>query len=66
MERTLSSEERIRRAEEIYQRRKIQNGVKVSTRSVNRNEKLEYKLFKKLGIQIVICLLIYMIFYEFL
>ena len=63
MERTLSSEERIRRAEEIYQRRKMQSGVRFSTSNVNSKKKPEYQLFKKLVLQITICLLIYFIFY---
>ena len=63
MERTLSSEERIRRAEEIYQRRKMQGGVRVSTSNVNSKKQPEYQLFKKLALQIAICLLIYFIFY---
>lgn len=63
MEKTLSSEERIRRAEEIYQKRRMQGGVRVSTKNVNSKKQLEYGLFKKLFLQIVICLLIYFIFY---
>lgn len=67
LERVLSSEERIRRAEEIYQRRKTQSdrGIRVSTSSVNTNinTKMKYKLFKKLILQIFICLLIYLTFY---
>ena len=65
MERDLSAEERIRKAEEIYQRRKMQNnsGIRVSTSHVNTNNKKEYMLFKKLILQIAICLLIYFIFY---
>ena len=39
MERTMSMEERIRRAEEIYNRRKSASGVRVSTGNVNKNEK---------------------------
>ena len=54
-------EERIRRAEEIYARRNRTNGVRVSTNSVNTRK--EYKLFKKMIIKIVICLLIYLAFY---
>ena len=62
MERILSDEEKIRRAIEISQRRN--NNYKVSTTArVSVNEKKDYKLFKKMIIQIVICLLIYIIFY---
>lgn len=63
MERTISAEERIRRAEEIYQRRRVQSGVRVSTNTVNVKKNVEYRMFKKLILQIVICLLIYFIFY---
>lgn len=63
LERVISSEERIRRAEEIYQRRKMQGGVRVSTNNVNTKTKPEYRMFKKLILQIAICLLIYFIFY---
>lgn len=63
MERALSAEERIRRAEEIYQRRKMQSGVRVPTSTVNKQKNVEYRMFKKLILQIVICLLIYFIFY---
>ena len=63
MERTISSEERIRRAEEIYQRRRGQSDVRVPTRNVNTKKNTEYRMFKKLILQILICLLIYFIFY---
>ena len=63
MERALSAEERIKRAEEIYQRRRTENGVRVPTSNVNVKKNVEYRLFKKLILQIVICLLIYFIFY---
>lgn len=60
----MSSEERIRRAEEIYQRRKINQGsVRVSTSHVNSKSKVEYSLFKKMILQILICLVVYFIFY---
>ena len=63
MERTVSQEERIRRAEEIYNRRKIANGIRVSSSSVNRVEKKQVSLFKKMIMQLVICSVIYIIFY---
>lgn len=63
MERTVSAEERIRRAEEIYQRRRMQSDVRVPTSNVNTKKNAEYRMFKKLILQIVICLLIYFIFY---
>lgn len=62
MERTLSAEEKIRRAEEIYERRRGgYNTHNVATVSVS--EKKNYSLFKKMILQILICLLIYFIFY---
>ena len=54
-------EDRIKRAEEIYARRKQLNGVRVSTNSAN--NKREYSLLKKIFLQIIICLLIYSCFY---
>lgn len=64
MEKTISQEERMRRAEEIYQRRKMSNGngVRVSSSSVNKN-KTKISLFKKMGLQLAICSVIYIIFY---
>lgn len=61
----MSSEERIRRAEEIYNRRKERyNGnIRVSSSSVNVNSRPEYAIFKKVILQVLICLLIYLIFY---
>lgn len=62
MERTLSAEEKIRRAEEIYERRRSgYNMHNVAT--VNVSKKKNYSLFKKMILQIAICLLIYFIFY---
>jgi len=63
MERVISPEERIRRAEEIYNRRKMQTGVRVPTSRVNTSVKDKYKLYKKLILQIAICFVIYFIFY---
>lgn len=63
MERALSAEERIKRAEEIYQRRRMQTGIRVPTNTVNKQKNIEYRMFKKLFLQIAICLLIYFIFY---
>lgn len=62
MERTISDEEKIRRAIEISQRRN-QNYYSRETTRVNVNNKKNYKLFKKMILQIIICLLIYFIFY---
>ena len=63
MERTMSQEDRIRRAEEIYQRRRVANGIRVSSNTVNRAEKKKLSLFKKMFLQLAICAVIYIIFY---
>ena len=63
MEKVISSEERIRRAEEIYNRRRMQSGVRVSTSRVNTTTDKKYQLYKKLIIQLIIYFLIYFVFY---
>ena len=62
MERTLSVDEKIRRAEEIYQRKKNQNERK-SYATVNVRQKPEHKTIKKMLLQIAICFVIYLIYY---
>lgn len=60
----MSIEERIRRAEEIAYKRKMQNiGVRVTSVREQKNEKTDFRLFKKITIQIICCLSIYCIFY---
>ena len=62
MERTLSPEEKIRRAEEIYLRRRSgYTGRNIAT--VNVSSEKNYGLLKKMILQIAICLVIYFIFY---
>lgn len=61
MERVMTVEEKIRRAEEIYQRRK--QGEVRPVAKVTVNNKKDIKLLKKMMIQIVICMIIYLIFY---
>ena len=61
MERVMTVEEKIRRAEEIYQRRK--QGEVRPVAKVTVNNKKDIKLLKKMMIQIVICIIIYLIFY---
>lgn len=61
MERTISVEEKIRKAEEIYERRKRGTSRPVAT--VNVSDKKDIKLLKKMIIQILICITIYLIFY---
>ena len=68
MERTFSPEERIRRAEEIYLRRRNTRPKYRSIRETTNirqepQKKKNFKLFKKMALQIIICLLLYCIFY---
>ena len=64
MEKTISPEERIRRAEEIYyRRRENSNSVRMSSSQVKEgNETRRISLYKKMIIQILICILIYLVF----
>ena len=57
----MSVEEKIRRAEEIYQRRKQGEVRQVAKVSVN--DKKDIKLLKKMIIQILICIVIYLCVY---
>ena len=59
MEKIMSPEERIKRAEEIYYRRKNQTGVRVSTASVNIGKRNKVSLGKRMMIQLLICSCIY-------
>lgn len=66
LERVLTEEEKIKKAEEIYQRRRgteytYGRDYKVATVSVNKPK--NFFLFKKMLLQIAICLVIYFIFY---
>lgn len=63
MERTMSVEEKIRRAEEIYTRRQEGTQRKTATVTVNNENKKDIKLLKKMIIQIVVSLLIYFAIY---
>ena len=62
MEKTMSVEDKIRRAEEIYYRRKNQQIPERETIK-KANPKKNIKLFKKMFKQIIICLLIYSVSY---
>ena len=64
MEKTMSVEEKIRRAEEIYMRRRGQN-IELSRDKNNQinTQKKDIKLLKKMIIQIIVCILIYGIIY---
>ena len=67
MERTMSVEEKIKRAEEIYLRRKgdtlTANNSKRVAIPQNDSQNRDIKLLKKMIIQIVVCILIYIIIY---
>lgn len=63
MERTMSVEEKIRRAEEIYARRQEGTQRRTATVTVNNENKKDIKLLKKMIIQIVVSLLIYLSLY---
>ena len=68
MERTISVEDRIRRAEEIYYRRKQKEIPKeeygyIPERKTIKKEKMNIKLLKKMINQIIVCLIIYSGFY---
>ena len=64
MEKTISQEERIRRAEEIYYRRKLNNNnVRMPSSQVKQErENRQFSLYKKMILQILICIFIYLIF----
>lgn len=64
MEKTISPEERIRRAEEIYYRRRENNhSVRMSSSQVKEgNDSRRISLYKKMVIQILTCILIYLVF----
>ena len=64
MERAISVEEKIRRAEEIYEKRKQGTNRPLTTVSVNTNkEKKDIKLLKKMIIQIIVSMMIYLVIY---
>lgn len=61
MERVMTVEEKIRRAEEIYQRRR--QGETRPVAKVTVNDKKDIKLLKKMILQIIICVVIYLVVY---
>lgn len=62
MERILTMEEKIKRAEEIYSRRK-NNAPNIYNTKENTKSHKEIKLFKRVTFQIVVCLSIYFFYY---
>ena len=64
MEKIMTVEEKIRRAEEIYARRKQGTSKPVATVNVNsEKDKKDIKLLKKMIIQILVCVTLYLIVY---
>ncbi len=69
MDRVMTVEERIRRAEEIYERRKKRENLTEKPKIYNKAEeknikrKKDIRLLKKIIMQLVTCLVIYFIFY---
>lgn len=64
MERVINPDERIRRAEEIYARRQnLRERTKKATLNVSAEPTKRAKIVKKVGLQIIICVMIYYIFY---
>lgn len=63
MERVLTQEEKIRRAEEIYYRRKNSSGRVGQYATLNVGEKKDNRLIKRMFLQIFVCLSIYLVFY---
>lgn len=62
MERVISDEEKLRRAIEISQRRNSNYYINRTAR-VNVSSKKEYNVFKRIMLQMIICLVIYFLFY---
>ena len=63
MERVMSVEERIRRAEEIYEKRRQGETRPITKVSVNNIQKKDIKLLKKMIVQILVCISIYLVVY---
>ena len=64
MERIMSVEDKIRRAEAIYERRKQGNNKQIASINVSdNNKKKDIKLLKKMIIQILVCMVLYLVVY---
>ena len=63
MERMMSVEDKIRRAEEIYYKRRNNEISAYNSTENAKNKKRNLKLVRKLVKQIITCLIIYMCFY---
>ena len=64
VERTLNEEQKIRRAEEIYYRRKNLGNIREDYTTLNVDNKRNFGLLKKMILQIIACLFIYLIFFS--
>ena len=63
VERAISVEERIRRAEEIYEKRRQGESRPITKVNVNNSQKKDIKLLKKMIVQILVCISIYLAIY---
>ncbi len=63
MERTMTVEEKIRRAEQIYERRKQGIDKPIETINISKNNKKDIRLLRKMLIQILVSALIYCVIY---
>lgn len=63
MERTMTVEEKIRRAEQIYERRKQGIDKPIETINISKNNKKDIRLLRKMIIQILVSTLIYCVIY---
>ena len=64
MERIMSVEDKIRRAEAIYERRQKGNNKQIASINVSDNsKKKDIKLLKKMIIQILVCMVLYLVVY---
>ena len=64
MERIMSVEDKIRRAEAIYERRQQGNNKQIASINVSdNNKKKDIKLLKKMIIQILVCMVLYLVVY---
>lgn len=64
MERTISEEEKIRKAIEISERRNLNRRYQRATNAKENQSHKEYKLFKRMILQLLICLLLYGVVYS--
>ena len=64
MERAMTVEERIRRAEEIYEKEKRKEEEKIiKEEKKDKSDKKDIKLFKKMIVQLIVCICIYLVIY---